>query len=220
MRCWCSDPARDRRYDVEPPREVRARQGGTSISPQRATRRRLPAGRLVAGVCAACVVVVLLGSGPVHASGLSVPAQSDSTTTTAASDTASTDENPLIVPGPESGSGDATEADAVDGDDEAPADADGAQDDPSAGSTNDEAEDTIRMVMYALIGVAVALAALTAYYWWRTRPARRPTTPRRRGGGPSTDAPDAGGGPTRSGSTEPGDDSTVASWQTDSTSTR
>lgn len=195
------------------------RQRGTSISPQRATRRRLPAARLVAGVCAAWVVVLLLGSGPVHASGLSVPAQSDSTTTTA-SDTASTDENPLIVPGPESGSDDATETDAVDGDDEAPADADEALDDPSAGSTNDEAEDTIRMVMYALIGVAVALAALTVYYWWRTRPARRPTTPRRRGDGPSTEAPGDGDAPPRSGSTEPGDDSTVAPWQTDSTSTR
>jgi hypothetical protein len=222
----------DRRYDDPPPREVRAIHGGTAISSdRRATRRHPTVWRLVIA-CVALMVVAVLGATPASAGG-SVQMQDDDSTTTTELSPPTTDGNALLVPGPAPendvtpAGGDDAEADPEDVSTDAVA-----QDDPGSGSSNDEAEDTVRMVMLALIGVAIALGLLTVYYWWRTRPARQAAEPRRRRGGPGDDqADDQPDGPVEEKlgaddqaarrSSRPGDDDagTVGGWQTDSTST-
>lgn len=157
-------------------RRARRATGGTVISPTRRSHggaRRATTGLAVL-VCSCLAPVVL--AAPTSAGVWSPRAQSDSTTTTAPAD-----ENPLLVPGPTGEDEEQPAADSGTADVEVEPGADdaGAQDDPDAGSTNDEAEDTVRTVMLALVAVAVALTALTVYYWWRTRPARR-TSARRR----------------------------------------
>jgi hypothetical protein len=178
------------------------------------------------------VVVGVLGAGWASA-GPAVQLQAEDSTSTTESSGSTTDENPLLVPGPapegvvSQDEGDEAEAEAEDVSTAV------AQDDPNGGSSNDEAEDTVRMVMFALIGVAIALALLTVYYWWRTRPARPGSEPRRRRGGALDDQGDSSSGspvgeepnegnPTTRRSSRPddGDAGTVGAWQTDSTSTR
>jgi hypothetical protein len=221
----------DRRYDDPPPREVRAIHGGMAISPdRRATRQHLVVSRLAAA-CVSIVVVGIVVTGSASAAPV-VHLQAEDSTTTTETSGSTDDDNPLLVPGPapeevvtQSGGDDAegedVSTDAV------------AQDDPLNGSSNDDAEDTVRMVMFALIGVAVALGLLTVYYWWRTRPERGASEPRRRrGGAPVVEGDASADGPVenephvdgsavrRSQRPGDGDAGTVGEWQTDSTSTR
>lgn len=118
-----------------------------------------------------------------------VPTQADDEPTIDDGGTTAAD-NPLLVDGPPSVAVAARQDDGADpaAGDPASADADSGSgvggttaDGEAEVSDNDEAEHTIRLVMFALIGVAVLLALLTVYYWWHTRPARRAVASRGRG---------------------------------------
>lgn len=159
-------------------------------------------------IAVACALSALFGLGVTGVANASAPTQDDDTTNTSTESgvDGSGEENPLLVPGPEAE--ESTPADEAD----APAVTGEAQVDEAVepGSTNDEAEDTVRLVMLALIGVAVALTALTAYYWWRTRPSRRAPEPRRRRGTAGDDGDAATKDPAGGGSDTAGTDAAAA----------
>lgn len=191
-------------------------------------------------ILVACVVALLLGLSVQGVATAGVSRQDDDTTTTSADAgvDGSGEDNPLLVPGP--AAEESTPADEVDADDPTASEEAQVDDDAvDAGSTNDEAEDTVRLVMLALIGIAIALAALTVYYWWRTRPSRRTAQPRSdrpsgRDDSDPSDTPDHADTAAHSDTARatkvssdsadsvPGSDDagTVGAWQTDSTSTR
>ncbi|MGY6500567.1 MAG: hypothetical protein ACXIVQ_06755 [Acidimicrobiales bacterium] len=113
-----------------------------------------------------------------------------SPSTTVPTTTSTTQVNPLLVSGPSTGRRQiaGVESDVA-------ADADGSEEEDAPGPVvADDAERRVRLVVAALIGVALLLTALAVYYWWLTRPDRL----------------DEG----------PDEDDTVDPWQTDSTSTR
>jgi hypothetical protein len=152
--------------------------------------------------------------------------QAETTSTTASDDAeasgaAATEVNPLLVPGP--GADTPPQAPEPDADDATTEATVSEAVDPVGGSSNDDAEDTVRKVMFGLIAVAVALAALTVYYWWRTRPPHRVADSGRRAvtaDDPPVEPRDGDGELSDAAQPDSDDPGTVSAWQTDSTSTR
>lgn len=170
---------------------------------------RPPRSSAVRGVAAVVVVLGLAMSAPAAA------AQTTSTTDDVTTSTA----NPLLVDGPaEAGPADGAVSQAIDPADEGAGD--GVADEDEIAEEDDEAAAKVRLVMYALIVVAVLLAGLTVFYWWYTKPDRQPARASR----PSRHRLERGETKARRRRTadpSPDDDGgTVDPWPTDSTSTR
>ncbi|QGG95072.1 hypothetical protein [Actinomarinicola tropica] len=175
--------------------------------------------------CAVAATRVVAGGVLAAALVLGGPAAGAQTTTTT-SDGTTTTANPLLVDGPaESAVADGATAQAAD-----PAQDDGAvdgvADDDEVIEEDDEAEAKVRLVMFALIGVAVLLSGLTAYYWWYTSPGRQSASrgARSRPSAHRLERDAADGAPARRRRTasrsSDDDGGTVDPWPTDSTSTR
>lgn len=166
-------------------------------------RRSTRAARTATGVLLAGMLV---GVAPGAA------AQTSTTTTEA-----TVEETPLLVDGPAEADPDVASVPDVE-----PASAnDGVADDDEVGEEDDAAEARVRLVMFALIGIAVLLSGLTVVYWWYTKPSRH----RRPVSRPSRHRLERAEGPAarRRGGIGPSvadDDGTVDPWPTDSTSTR